>query len=30
MAHFDEMTGMQYLDGQLDRARSADVAAHLE
>ena len=30
MAHFDEMTCMQYLDGQLDRARAAELAAHLD
>lgn len=30
MPHFDEMTCMQYLDGQLDRARAAELAAHAE
>ena len=30
MAHFDEMTCMQYLDGQLDRSRAAELAAHAE
>lgn len=30
MSHFDEMACVQYLDGQLDRARAAELAAHLE
>jgi cytoskeletal protein CcmA (bactofilin family) len=30
MSHFDEMTCMQYLDGQLERARAAELATHAE
>jgi len=30
MWHFDEMTCVQYLDGQLDRTRAAELAAHVE
>jgi cytoskeletal protein CcmA (bactofilin family) len=30
MNHFDEMTCMLYLDGQLDRARAAELATHAE
>lgn len=29
MTHYDEMTCMQYLDGQLDRGRAAELAAHV-
>jgi cytoskeletal protein CcmA (bactofilin family) len=28
--HFDEMTGLLFLDGQLDAARSRELAAHIE
>jgi anti-sigma factor RsiW/cytoskeletal protein CcmA (bactofilin family) len=28
MSHFDEITGMLYLDGQLDRERAAELRAH--
>ena len=27
--HFDEMTGMLFLEGQLDSAHSANVSAHM-
>jgi len=30
MNHFDEMTCMQYLDGQLDRLRAAELTAHAD
>lgn len=30
MSHFDEMTCVQYLDGQLDRGRAAEITAHAE
>lgn len=30
MNHFDEMTCMQYLDGQLERARAAELTAHAD
>jgi len=30
MAHYDEMTCMQYLDGQLERTRATELAAHAE
>ena len=30
MNHFDEMTGLLFLDGQLDAARSRELAAHIE
>jgi cytoskeletal protein CcmA (bactofilin family) len=30
MNHFDEMTCMQYLDGQLERDRASELAAHVE
>ena len=30
MIHFDEMACLLYLDGQLDPARSREMAAHIE
>ena len=30
MSHFDEMTCLLYLDGQLDRARAVELSAHIE
>ena len=30
MSHFDEMTGLLYLEGQLDAARSLEIAGHLK
>ena len=27
--HFDEMTGLLYLEGQLDPGRASEVSAHL-
>jgi anti-sigma factor RsiW len=30
MIHFDEMACLLYLDGQLDQARSRELAVHLE